>query len=64
VAVRAQRHRRRRLNTSRDSDRDRTYRVVLCTAQGQRIPTTSWYSSGYRGKQRTADVISAFINQP
>jgi hypothetical protein len=52
------------VRTSRDSDGDRTYRVELYTAQGQQIPMTSWYSSGYRGKQRTADAISAFINQP
>ena len=52
------------VRTSRDSDGDRTYRVELYTAQGQQIPMTSWYSSGYRGKQRTADVINAFINQP
>jgi len=51
------------VSTSRDSDGDRTYRVELYTAQGQHIPMTSWFSSGYKSKQRTADVISAFINQ-
>ena len=52
------------VRTSRDSDGDRNYRVELYTAQGQQIPLTSHFSSGYKGKQRTADVISAFINQP
>ncbi|MCJ7548064.1 MAG: hypothetical protein MUQ30_00085 [Anaerolineae bacterium] len=52
------------VSTSRDSDGDTTYRVELYTTQGQRIPMTSWYSSGYKSKQSTADAISAFINQP
>jgi len=52
------------VSTSRDSDGGTTYRVELYTAQGQHIPMRSRYSSGYESKQRTADVISAFINQP
>ncbi len=48
---------------SRDSDGDTTYRVELVTEQGQRIPMTSWYSSGYTGKERTATVIQQFLDQ-
>lgn len=52
------------VSSSRDSDGDRTYRVELFTDQGERIPMSSWYSSGYARKQRTADAIRAFIGLP
>lgn len=51
------------VTSSRDSDGDRTYRVELVTHQGQSIPMTSWYSSGYRGKEQTTQVIRAFLDR-
>lgn len=49
------------VTSSRDSDGDTTYRVELATVQGQRIPMTSWYSSGYRRKEETANAIRGFL---
>jgi len=51
------------VTSSRDSDGDTTYRVELITVQGQRIPMTSWYSSGYRRKEETATTIRGFLDQ-
>lgn len=48
---------------SRDSDGDRTYRVELVSRQGQRIPMTSWYSSGYQKKEDIVRVIRRFLNR-
>ena len=48
---------------SRDSDGDRTYRVELVSHQGERIPMTNWYSSGYRKKEDTVRVIQQFLNR-
>ena len=50
------------VSSSRDSDGDRTYRVAFTTKSGDRIPMTSWYSSGYQRKQDTATLICDFIS--
>ncbi|MDF1515785.1 MAG: hypothetical protein P1S60_18405 [Anaerolineae bacterium] len=50
------------VTSSRDSDGDRTYRIELNTTSGQRIPMTSWYSSGEKKKRETADLIRKFIS--
>jgi len=49
------------VTSSRDSDGGTTYRVELLTVQGQAIPMTSWYSSGYRAKEQTANTIRGFL---
>lgn len=46
---------------SRSSKGSKTYRVELETRDGENIPLTSWYSSGYKNKERAADVIRAFL---
>jgi hypothetical protein len=50
-----------RVGSSRDSDGDRTYRVELQTVQGETIPLTSWFTSGYQRKAATADLIAAYL---
>ena len=40
-----------------------TYRVELDTADGI-VPLTSFYSSGSKSKQKTADRITAFVQEP
>jgi hypothetical protein len=39
-----------------------TYRVALVQRNGQRTPLTSFYSSGYQGKQDLANEINRFLN--
>lgn len=46
---------------SSSSDGD-TYRVALVQHGGGRIPLTSYYSSGYKGKQKLADEINQFLH--
>lgn len=41
-----------------------TYRLALVMHSGEYIPFTSYYSSGFRQQQRTADIISQFLNVP
>ncbi|MEW5869497.1 MAG: hypothetical protein AB1894_09490 [Chloroflexota bacterium] len=56
-----------RLQHSRSSSTrssSRTYRVALVTIAGEEVPLTSYLSSGYLSKQRTADKIQAFLGQP
>jgi len=38
-----------------------TYRVALVQRSGQRTPLTSYYSSGFKGKQDLADEINRFL---
>jgi len=49
--------------SSHNSDGDRTYRIDFITKNGERIPMTSWYSSGYKKKQETAAVIRDFLGE-
>ncbi|HEY9815957.1 MAG TPA: hypothetical protein V6D20_09215, partial [Candidatus Obscuribacterales bacterium] len=49
------------LETSRSSKGSTTYRVALGLKNGDRLPITTYYSSGRKGKQKTADQISAFL---
>ena len=49
------------VESSRDSDGDRTYRIDFTTKTDERIPMTSWYSSGYKKKQEAVDLIVAFL---
>ncbi len=49
------------VESSRDSDGDRTYRITFTTKTDERIPVTSWYSSGYKKKQEAVDLIVAFL---
>jgi hypothetical protein len=46
-----------------DDEGDRLYKVMLVTGGGE-IPLTNYSSSGSRGKQRTADEINAFVQDP
>jgi len=48
------------LEESRDSESS-TYRVSLVLVSGKRVPLTSYYSTGLRGKQKTAQDIAAFL---
>ena len=50
-----------KVESSRDSDGDRTYRIDFTTKNGERIPMTSWYSNGYKKKQEAAALISEFL---
>ncbi len=40
----------------------RSYRVALVQHSGARIPLTSYYSSGHKGKQELADAINQFLH--
>ena len=46
---------------SRNSDGDTTYRIELTTRTGERIPMTSWYSSGHKKKYQAAALIQEFF---
>ncbi|HNT74855.1 MAG TPA: hypothetical protein PKH77_07535 [Anaerolineae bacterium] len=48
---------------SRSSKGGITYRVELLTREGAPIPMTHMYSTGKSGKDRAAQVISAFLQQ-
>jgi hypothetical protein len=50
-----------RVGTSTDSDGDDTHRVELVMSSGRRIPLTKSYSSGLRGKRKTAALIRDFL---
>lgn len=49
------------VGVSSDDDSD-TYRVELMTRQGELIPLTGFYSSGYQGKDETVRLIRRFLN--
>jgi hypothetical protein len=49
------------VTSSRDSDGDRTYRVEFTTRRGERIPMSSWYSSGYKKKYQAVETIQEFL---
>ncbi|TVQ24560.1 MAG: hypothetical protein EA367_01510 [Leptolyngbya sp. DLM2.Bin15] len=49
------------LETSHGSKGSTTYRVALDLKNGDRLPITTYYSSGRKDKQKTADQISAFL---
>jgi hypothetical protein len=49
------------VGVSRDSDGADTYRVELSLQTGERVPLTSFYSSGRRGKVRAAQAIRDFL---
>ncbi len=51
-----------RVEESTDSDGDSTYRVSFKLKSGDRLPLTSYYSSGKESKQQTADRIRRFLN--
>lgn len=50
------------VDSSRSSDGD-TWRVVVQLADGQIIPVTSYYTSGYDSKKIAADRIQEFVDQ-
>lgn len=50
------------VDSSKSSDGD-TWRVVVQLADGQTIPVTSYYTSGYDSKKLAADRITDFVNQ-
>jgi uncharacterized protein DUF3592 len=50
------------VDSSKSSDGD-TWRVVVQLADGQIIPVTSYYTSGYDSKKLAADRITEFVNQ-
>lgn len=50
------------LETSRSNKGRTTYRVALGLKNGDRLPITTYYSSGRKDKQKTADQISEFLD--
>ena len=50
------------VDSSKSSDGD-TWRVVVQLVDGQIIPVTSYYTSGYDSKKLAADRITEFVNQ-
>ncbi|HEY7569241.1 MAG TPA: DUF3592 domain-containing protein [Gemmatimonadaceae bacterium] len=50
------------VDSSKSSDGD-TWRVVVQLTDGQIIPVTSYYTSGYDGKKLAADRITEFVNE-
>jgi hypothetical protein len=50
------------VDSSKSSDGD-TWRVVVQLSDGQIIPVTSYYTSGYEGKKLAADRIQEFVNE-
>ena len=51
------------VDTSSSGDDGSTHRVVVKLADGQDIPVTSYYSSGYESKRQDAERIQAFLSQ-
>ena len=51
------------VSSSRDSDGDLNYRIEFTTISGERIPMTSWYSSGYKRKYQAAALIQEFLDK-
>ncbi len=50
------------VDASKSNEGD-TWRVVVQLADGQTVPVTSYYSSGYESKRRAADRMREFLNQ-
>ncbi|MBR8838609.1 MAG: hypothetical protein DSM106950_32570 [Stigonema ocellatum SAG 48.90 = DSM 106950] len=49
----------KQLNSGSDGS---TYRVTIVLVGGDRLPLTSYYSSGTKSKQETASCIKSFLS--
>ncbi len=51
------------VDESRSSEGGGTWRVVVQLTDGQTVPVTSYYTSGYANKRRAADLIRGFLDR-